>query len=171
MRGTCWQVSSRAVQVKIPEMVCAAGVMRKMGVSGVTTGVSHDLLRPPGATVTTPGPGTMPTRESFPERSDRDKPLLHSRAICGREPIRTRQTHQGEELILVFFYLECCEISYFFCYLSKCESQKYICGTLPFTTLQVNPNMTTSAAEKPRNEKKVQVHECFTSECFFKTLT
>ncbi len=34
--------------------------------------------------------------------------------------------------------------------------QKYICDTLPFTALQVNPTMTTSAAEKPGNLKKVQ---------------
>ncbi len=31
----------------------------------------------------------------------------------------------------------------------------YVCGTLPFTALQVNPTMTTSIAEKPRNVKKV----------------
>ncbi len=33
--------------------------------------------------------------------------------------------------------------------------QKYVCGTLSFTALQVNPTMTTSAAEKPGNVKKV----------------
>ncbi len=46
-------------------------------------------------------------------------------------------------------------IEFLFCYLSKWESKKYICGTLSFTALQVNPNMTTSTAEKPRNVKKV----------------
>uniref|UniRef100_A0A672LTX3 tRNA (cytosine(34)-C(5))-methyltransferase n=1 Tax=Sinocyclocheilus grahami TaxID=75366 RepID=A0A672LTX3_SINGR len=44
---------------------------------------------------------------------------------------------------------------FFFCYLSKWECKKYICGTLPFTAIQVNPTMTTSAAEKPRNVKRV----------------
>ncbi len=34
-------------------------------------------------------------------------------------------------------------------------AKKYICGTLPFTALQVIPTMTTSAAEKPGNVKKV----------------
>ncbi len=33
--------------------------------------------------------------------------------------------------------------------------KKYMCGTLPFTALQVNPTVTTSAAEKPGNVKKV----------------
>ncbi len=36
--------------------------------------------------------------------------------------------------------------------------QTYICGTLPFTALQVNPTMTTSTAEKPRNLKKVHLN-------------
>ncbi len=35
------------------------------------------------------------------------------------------------------------------------NAQKYMCGTLPFTALQVNPAMNTSAAEKPGNVKKV----------------
>ncbi len=30
----------------------------------------------------------------------------------------------------------------------------YICGTLPFTALEVYPTMTTSAAEKPGNVKR-----------------
>ncbi len=34
--------------------------------------------------------------------------------------------------------------------------QKIYCGTLSFTALQVNPTMTTSAAEKPGNVKMVQ---------------
>ncbi len=33
--------------------------------------------------------------------------------------------------------------------------QKYICGTLPFTALQVNPTMTITAAKKPGNVKRV----------------
>ncbi len=38
----------------------------------------------------------------------------------------------------------------------------YICGTtLPFTALQVNPTMTTSAAEKPENVKKVHLIKYF----------
>ncbi len=36
--------------------------------------------------------------------------------------------------------------------------QTYICGTLPFTALQVNPTMTTSTAEKPGNLKKVHLN-------------
>ncbi len=46
-------------------------------------------------------------------------------------------------------------VEFLFCYLSKWECKKYICGTLPFTALQVNPTMTTSAAEKPGNVKNV----------------
>ncbi len=48
-------------------------------------------------------------------------------------------------------------IEFLFCYLSKWECKKYICVTLPFTALQVNPTMTTSTAEKPVNVKKVQM--------------
>ncbi len=33
--------------------------------------------------------------------------------------------------------------------------QKYVCGTLSFTALQVNPTMTTFPSEKPGNVKKV----------------
>ncbi len=41
-------------------------------------------------------------------------------------------------------------MEFFFCYLSQWECiKKYICYTLPFTALQVNPTMTTSTAEKP----------------------
>ncbi len=46
-------------------------------------------------------------------------------------------------------------VEFFFCYLNKWEYKKYICGTLSFTALQVNPTMTTSTAEKTRNVKKV----------------
>ncbi len=46
-------------------------------------------------------------------------------------------------------------VEFLFCYLSKLERKKYICGTLPFTALEVYPTMMTSAAEKPRNVKKV----------------
>ncbi len=46
-------------------------------------------------------------------------------------------------------------VEFFFWYLHKWECKKYICGTLPFTALQVNPTMMTSAAEKPGNVKKV----------------
>ncbi len=46
-------------------------------------------------------------------------------------------------------------VEFFFCYLSKWECKKYICGTLPFLAVEVNPTMTTSAAEKPGNVKNV----------------
>ncbi len=39
------------------------------------------------------------------------------------------------------------------------NAKKYICGTLPFTALEVNPTMTTSAAENPGNViKKRYIH-------------
>ncbi len=41
-----------------------------------------------------------------------------------------------------------------FCYLSKWECKKYVCCTLPFTVLEVNPPMTTSTAQNPRNVEK-----------------
>ncbi len=44
-------------------------------------------------------------------------------------------------------------VEIFFRFLSKCSCKQYICGTVPFTALQVNPTMTTS--EKPENVKKV----------------
>ncbi len=44
-------------------------------------------------------------------------------------------------------------VEYFFCYLSKWECKKYICGTLPFTALKVYPTMTTSAAGTRKCEK------------------
>ncbi len=49
-------------------------------------------------------------------------------------------------------------MEFFFCFLSKSECKKYICGTLPFTAREVNPTMTTSAAEKPGNGKKGQYY-------------
>ncbi len=52
---------------------------------------------------------------------------------------------------------------FLFCHLSKWECKKYICGTLPITALQVNPTMTTSAAEKPGNVKKVHNNNAFYS--------
>ncbi len=60
---------------------------------------------------------------------------------------------------IFFTFIESYEntiLEFLFCYLSKWESiYIYICGTLPFTALQFNPTMTTSAAEKPGNVKKV----------------
>ncbi len=51
----------------------------------------------------------------------------------------------------------------------------YICSTLPFTALEVYPTMTTSAAEKPGNVKKVYYFDlcvrfvvCFVFSCFVK---
>ncbi len=66
----------------------------------------------------------------------------------------------GRDGFLNFFYFieshENTIVEFLFCYLSKWECKKiYICGTLSFTALQVNPTMTTSAAEKPGNVKKV----------------
>ncbi len=46
-------------------------------------------------------------------------------------------------------------VEFYFAIWTKWECKKYICGTLPFTDLQVNTTMTTSAAEKPGNVKKV----------------
>ncbi len=63
-----------------------------------------------------------------------------------------------QSLSIFFPFIESHEntiLEFYFWYLSKWECKKYICGTLPFTALQVNPTMTTSAAEKPGNVKKV----------------
>ncbi len=49
-------------------------------------------------------------------------------------------------------------MEFFFCYFSKWEYKKYICNTLPFTVVEVNPTMITSAADKPGNVKKVHSH-------------
>uniref|UniRef100_A0A671P0M4 DnaJ homolog subfamily A member 1-like n=1 Tax=Sinocyclocheilus anshuiensis TaxID=1608454 RepID=A0A671P0M4_9TELE len=46
-------------------------------------------------------------------------------------------------------------LKFFFCYLRKWEFKQHICGSLPFTAIEVYPTMTTSAAEKPGNVKKV----------------
>ncbi len=48
-------------------------------------------------------------------------------------------------------------VEFLFCYLSKWECKKiYIFDTISITSLQINPTMTISAAEKPGNVKKVQ---------------
>ncbi len=54
---------------------------------------------------------------------------------------------------LTSFSLLTAVITLFFCFLIIIIL--YICGTLPFTALEVNPTMTTSAAEKHANVKKV----------------
>lgn len=62
----------RAVQTKNPDIVWAVEVMRKIGSSGVTIGVSgiQEELDTCGATVAG-GPGAKPAGESFPNLSDR----------------------------------------------------------------------------------------------------
>ncbi len=57
-----------------------------------------------------------------------------------------------------FYFIESHEntiVEVYFAIWTKWECKKYICGTLPFTALQVNLTMTTSAAEEPGNVKKV----------------
>lgn len=61
----------RAVQTKNPDIVWAVEVMRKIGSSGVTTGVlgTHDVLDPCGAVVAG-DPRVRPLGESFSNLSD-----------------------------------------------------------------------------------------------------
>ncbi len=59
---------------------------------------------------------------------------------------------------LNFYFIESHEntiIEFYFSIWTKWECKTYICGTLLFTALQVNPTMTTSAAEKPGYVKNV----------------
>ncbi len=57
-------------------------------------------------------------------------------------------------IFLLFGSHENTNMEFFFCYLSKWECKRFICGALPFTALEVNPTMT-FAAKKPGNVKKV----------------
>ncbi len=50
-------------------------------------------------------------------------------------------------------------VEFFFRYLSKWECKKYICGSFPFTAIEVYPT-TYDATEKPRNVKKVRWEFC-----------
>lgn len=69
----------RAVQTKKPDTACAAGVMRKMGWSGLSSGASgsHEMLGPVGDTVGG-GLGAAARGESAPSLSDSGTSRLHS---------------------------------------------------------------------------------------------
>lgn len=76
---TWWQVRMSAVHTKKPDTACAAGVMRKIGWSGLSSGASgsHEILGPIGAAVGG-GPGAATRGESSPSLSERGTSRLHS---------------------------------------------------------------------------------------------
>lgn len=71
-----------AVQTKKPDTACAAGVMRKIGWSGLSSGASgsHEMLGPIGAAVGG-RPGAAAGGETSPSLSESGTSRLHSFSI------------------------------------------------------------------------------------------